>query len=161
MVVVAMAMMVVMVVIDMRELDITATDLGTNVIQDILTRCDHGGGCGCDGCDGCGGDCGDGCDGYDGGDDQYEGARHHCHRPWHQCDSGIRISRLDYGRGDCGLDCGDGCDDQYERARHHKHRPCDSRHTDQVLLKKSCFKFMILKRDTKSKTDCAYMSSEK
>ena len=50
----------------LRELDITATDLGTNVIQDILTRCDYGADC-------CG-DCGDGCDG---GDDQYEGAGNH------------------------------------------------------------------------------------
>ena len=41
----------------LRELDITATDLGTNVIQDILTRCDYDAGAGCDGC---------GCDGHDG-----------------------------------------------------------------------------------------------
>ena len=45
----------------LRELDITATDLATNVIQDILTRFDCGGG---------GGDCGDG-----GGDDQYQGSQ--------------------------------------------------------------------------------------
>ena len=42
----------------LRELDITATDLATNVIQDILTRFD---------CDGGGGD--------GGGDDQYQGSQ--------------------------------------------------------------------------------------
>ena len=52
----------------LRELDITATDLATNVIQDILTRFDCGGGGGGD----CG-DCGVGGDG--GGDDQYQGSQ--------------------------------------------------------------------------------------
>ena len=55
----------------LRELDITATDLATNVIQDILTRFDCGGGGGGD----CG-DCGVGGDGGDGGgDDQYQGSQ--------------------------------------------------------------------------------------
>ena len=57
----------------LRELDITATDLATNVIQDILTRFDCGGGGDCSGdCGDCG-DCGVGGDG--GGDDQYQGSQ--------------------------------------------------------------------------------------
>ena len=43
----------------MRELNFT--DLSTNVIQDILTRCDYDGDC-CGGCGCYGLDCGDGCD---------------------------------------------------------------------------------------------------
>ena len=38
--VVVVVVMVGMLMINMRELDITATDLGTNVIQDILIRFD-------------------------------------------------------------------------------------------------------------------------